>query len=283
MLAGGAARAGVVSPWDGTGSNDSTSWAGLGADGTTIPAAFSATSTLGIAVSGSFAGSSGLVAVQCPAAACSWTGGFGAGDSLVWAFDNTNTIGSGPLTLGLGTAVLAGGVEIQADASGMFDAQVEAFDGITPLGTTSLSSDVAGDPVFIGIQDTVAEITSLVFSLTSCSGDCNDFAVDTLLLIELDRSTAAGARACVDVSARERVAAHGPHGPGVGAETPQNRGDRDRPRRGCHLVGLGSGFPANRGALRGRPSIDRVAGAVVGSGGGSTAPLDLGPAGGQAR
>jgi hypothetical protein len=184
MLAGGAARAGVVSAWDGTGSNDSTSWAGLGADGTTIPAAFSATSTLGIAVSGNFAGSSGLVAVQCPAAACSWTGGFGAGDSLVWAFDNTNAVGSGPLTLGLGTAALAGGVEIQADASGMFDAQVEAFDGVTPLGTTSLSSDVAGDPVFIGIQDTVAEITSLVFSLTSCGGDCNDFAVDTLLLID---------------------------------------------------------------------------------------------------
>jgi hypothetical protein len=47
-----------------------------------------------------------------------------------------------------------------------------------------LASDTAGDPIFIGIQDTVAEITSLVFVLTSCTGtgcDVNDFAVDTLI------------------------------------------------------------------------------------------------------
>jgi len=44
----------------------------------------------------------------------------------------------------------------------------------------------ADDPVFIGVQDTVAEITSLTFSLIGCTGTCdlNDFAVDTLLLKE---------------------------------------------------------------------------------------------------
>ena len=43
-------------------------------------------------------------------------------------------------------------------------------------------SDANGDPVFIGIQDTSAEITSLVFDLTACSVSCDihDFAVDTL-------------------------------------------------------------------------------------------------------
>jgi hypothetical protein len=171
MLAAGAARAGVVTGWDGTGSNDSTSWAALGADGTTLGATFAATSTAGNAVSGSFAGGSGLVAVQCPAApSCSWTGGFPTGDTLVWSFDSTNGAGTGPLTLGVGTAVLAGGVEIQADAPGMFDAQVQAFAGGSPVGPAiGVSSDAAGDPVFIGAQDTVAEITSLVFSLTSGS------------------------------------------------------------------------------------------------------------------
>jgi hypothetical protein len=78
--------------------------------------------------------------------------------------------------------VLAGGVEIQADAPGAFTAQVEAFDGATLLGTKSLASDAAGDPIFIGAQDTTADITSVVFDLTACTGTCNlnNFAVDTL-------------------------------------------------------------------------------------------------------
>lgn len=191
MLAAGAAQAGVVSLWDGItpAPNDSTVWSGLGPDGTVLSSPFLAISTGGNPVSGSFAGSSGLVAVQCPAApSCSWTGGFTAGNSLVWAFDGANGVGSGPLTLGLGTAVLAGGLDLQADAPGAFTAQVEAFDASgASLGGGGVASDAAGDPVFIGVQDSVAEITSLVFSLTGCTGTCdlNDFAVGTLLLKEL--------------------------------------------------------------------------------------------------
>src|SRR5262249_49074383 len=77
----------------------------------------------------------------------------------------------------------AGGVLLQADSPGAFTAQVEAFAGTTSLGTFSLASDASGDPVFIGAQDTLPEITSLVFSMTSCASGCdeNDFAVDTLL------------------------------------------------------------------------------------------------------
>ena len=163
--------------------NDSTSWAGLGADGATIPSPFHATSSDGIAMTGSFAGGSGLAAIQCPAApSCSWTGGFPVGDHLVWTFNNTTNSGTGPLTLGFGSAVLAGGLEIQSDAPGAFTAQVEAFDGATLLGTESLGSDAAGDPIFIGAQDATADITSVVFDLTACTGTCDlhDFAVDTL-------------------------------------------------------------------------------------------------------
>jgi hypothetical protein len=87
--------------------------------------------------------------------------------------------------LGLGKAVLAGGLGIQADAPGVFTADVEAFNGATLLGTESVSNDAAGDPVFIGAQDMVADITSLVFDLTSCTATCdlNDFAVGTLSTI----------------------------------------------------------------------------------------------------
>jgi hypothetical protein len=184
----GTAGAGVLSLWDGTGANDSTSWSALGPDGTVIPHGFAATSTDGVAISGSFAGNSGLVAIQCPAApSCSWTGNFAAGDALVWTFDNTNNIGTAPLTLGFGTAVLAGGAEVQADFLGAFTAQVEAFGLSGPLGGPfTVMSDAAGDPVFIGVQDTSAEITSLVFDLTltgcgSLACGNSDFAVDTLM------------------------------------------------------------------------------------------------------
>ena len=115
--------------------NDSTSWSGLGADGTVL-SSFSATSTGGVSVSGSFAGGSGLVAIQCPASpSCSWTGGFAADDHLVWAFNNSTSSGTGPLTLALGKTVVAGGLEIQSDAVGAFTAQVQAFSGATLLGT----------------------------------------------------------------------------------------------------------------------------------------------------
>jgi hypothetical protein len=179
LFAFGTTQAGALLLWDGItpAPNDSTSWAGLGADGTVL-STFSATSTGGNAVSGSFAGGAGLVAIQCPAApSCSWTGGFTVGDHLVWAFNNTTSSGTGPLTLGLGNAVLAGGLEIQADAPGMFTAQVQAFDGTTSLGTETLASDTAGDPIFIGAKDMTADITSLSFDLTDTT---HDFAVDTL-------------------------------------------------------------------------------------------------------
>jgi len=105
------------------------------------------------------------------------------GDTLVWTFDNTNNIGTGPLTLEFGKAVLAGGAAIQADFNGAFTAKVEAFNGGTLIGTATAMSDSNGDSVFIGIQDTAAEITSLVFDLTGCAMACDtgDFAVDKLI------------------------------------------------------------------------------------------------------
>jgi hypothetical protein len=69
---------------------------------------------------------------------------------------------------------------------GAFTGKVEAFNGAMSLGTESLMSDAAGDPIFIGARDTVADITKLVFSLTSCTSPCdaNSFAVDSLKTID---------------------------------------------------------------------------------------------------
>ena len=90
--------------------------------------------------------------------------------------------GTGPLDARRLVGRLAGGLEIQADSPGAFTAEVEAFDGAMLLGTETLASDAAGDPIFIGAQDPTADITSLVFDLTACTGtsELNDFAVDTL-------------------------------------------------------------------------------------------------------
>ena len=170
--------------WNGTSPapNDSTSWAGLGPDGTALGATFTATSTAGNTITGSFAGGSGLVAV----AGTSWTpvvAPFVSGDTLVWAFNNGTSVGTGPLTLGFGAAVLAGGLDLQADAPGAFTAHVEALDAAgNVLGTETFTS-ANGAPIFVGAQDTTADIKSLVFDLTQCTGtgcDIHDFAVDTL-------------------------------------------------------------------------------------------------------
>jgi hypothetical protein len=107
------------------------------------------------------------------------TSPFVAGDHLVWTLNNTTNTGTAPLTLGFGMAVLAGGLDIQSDSTGVFTAVVQAFNGGSSLGTEMLTSDAAGDPIFIGAQDTTADITSLVFSCTGACGN-NDFAVDTL-------------------------------------------------------------------------------------------------------
>jgi hypothetical protein len=184
FLTMGTNRASALAIWDGVtpASNDSTSWGQLGGDGTTLGAIFSATSAGGNAVSGTFAGGAGEVVV---AGGPNWrpvNAPFVSGDSLVWAFNNATNAGTGPLTLSFGNAVLAGGLLIQEDLPGAFTAQVAAFNGVMSLGTETVTS-TNGNPVFIGAQDLTADITSLVFSLTSCSGqncDIHDFAVDTL-------------------------------------------------------------------------------------------------------
>jgi hypothetical protein len=179
------------------GSNASISWGQLGPDQTGLSSGFTATSSpAGNSVTGSFegVGAEGLVVDVCPSApSCSWGPptpiGMTAGDALIWSFDNTTTTGTGPLSLVLGTAALGAGVELQADATGVYTAELQVYQGVTLLGSSTETSDASGDPIFLGALDTSAVITRVVYSLTSCascngSGDLADFAVDTLLLTD---------------------------------------------------------------------------------------------------
>jgi hypothetical protein len=177
-------------------SNDSTGWAQLGGDATTISGPFSATSMKGIAVTGNFTSGDnhGLVAVVCPASpTCSWVAsgtGMNGGDTNIWAFDPSanggSGAGTGPISLAFGKDVLGAGAWLEADSTSTYIAEIQVYDGTTLLGSSTVTSDSNGDPVFLGLLDkTGADISSVVFSLTSCPTGCTnvgDFAIDTLLM-----------------------------------------------------------------------------------------------------
>ncbi len=156
--------------------SDLADWGQLGSSFTPIPNPFNATSTGGVGITGTFACCGGERRDQ----GNGWAGNFANGDHLVW------TEGNGPLTLSFSTPLSAVGAQIQADYFGAFTAQIQAYNGNTLLGTFSESGNSTsnGDnsAIFIGVKDSTAEITSIVFSLTSCSNACTDFAINQLSL-----------------------------------------------------------------------------------------------------
>jgi len=168
------------------GANDSVAWSRLGVDGASLSSTFSANSVGSIVVSGTLAASGSLTSVVCPAAQCSWgspgSGGFSAADTVIWTSDTANG-GTGPLTLAFGVPVKGVGAFIQADGPAQFTAQIQAFNGQTILKSFTATSDTGGDAIFLGALDqTAAHITSVVYSLTACTGVCTDFAIDTLFI-----------------------------------------------------------------------------------------------------
>jgi len=169
------------------GANDFVSWSKLGPDATLLGLSFSAPLAVGI-VPGTvtLAGANSVVSVVCAASPCSWKGsGFTTADSLLWTSDAGNS-GNGPVTLTFAAPITGAGAMIQANAPGAFTAQIQAFNGATLLGSFTVNS-VAGAAVYIGVQDqTGANITKVVFSLTACGpldlSSCTDFAIDTVNL-----------------------------------------------------------------------------------------------------
>ena len=173
----------VVTSSAAQGANDSVAWSQLGADATTLSSAFVATSAQGMGVTVGLTEANSLTSVVCPATPCSWTGtGFAGGDTLIWTSDTGNG-GNGPLTLTFAQGVSGAGAFIQADGPGPFTAQIQAYNGVTLLGSFTVASDSKGDATYIGVIDqTGSNITSVTFSLTSCAGICTDFAVDTVAI-----------------------------------------------------------------------------------------------------
>lgn len=171
--------------------NDSVDWAQLGPAGTYFTNYFTATSAAGATVNGSSAlfgyNSVQTVCGNPPNSTCTFPSGpgFNPGDSLVVTSYFTFN-GNGPLTFDFANPVLGAGAYIASEATGVYTAELQAYDGTTLLLTQTVVSDANSDPVFLGALDTTQDITSEVFSLISVDpnggADVNNFAVDTLFL-----------------------------------------------------------------------------------------------------
>jgi hypothetical protein len=118
-----------------------------------------------------------------------WNGNFQPGDGLLW----TDNIPNPPipikiLTISFNIPVLAAVLQIQADDTGAFTAQIEAFNGSTSLGVDSengtSNANADGSAIFIGLQNSVRNISSIQISLTAAAfGDLDNFAINQVSLI----------------------------------------------------------------------------------------------------
>ena len=113
-----------------------------------------------------------------------WMGNFAPGDALLW----TNYPGQGPLTFTFQFPVAGVGANIQSDSWGAFTALIQAFDinghmidSFSENGDSNSNGD--GSAIFIGLFDRQSPIKSVTFSITSCTQECNDFAINQMDLL----------------------------------------------------------------------------------------------------
>ena len=181
----------------GLGSDSSVNWSGLGPNGTLIGQNFA---TGG--VNGSFAtNGGGILEVVGDPGSPSYPAfpGFNNGDTLLVSED-TNQTGTGPLTLLRASSVSGLGAYVQVNSLATFTAQIVALGAggsVLGSGTFTSASDGSGNPVFMGVSDSVAgELFGIQLSITTCAAlpgnlagcSATDFATDTLFI----RSTASG-------------------------------------------------------------------------------------------
>jgi hypothetical protein len=152
---------------------DTVKWSQLGSPGASVPNPFAATSTGGIKVKGTFAGSGGGEILQ---QGSGWLGNFNPGDYVLWNVSN------GPDTLSFNQGVSMAGAAIDPGYFDPFTAYIQAFDGTTALGYVTENGNGKGSPgsaIFLGLQDlTGANITSVQFWIPPEE----NFAIDTLYL-----------------------------------------------------------------------------------------------------
>jgi hypothetical protein len=161
---------------------DSVDWSQLGANETGIPNPFSFTTANSVSGTGAYAnpgdsfdsfagpGEVGSVVQQT----AFWSGNFAPNAFLNW------TENSGPLTLNFADGYTQIGAQIQADQFDAFTAQICDINGcFTEDGTSNANGD--NSAIYIGISSS-SPITWATFSLTSATGNPDDFAISDVTL-----------------------------------------------------------------------------------------------------
>jgi PEP-CTERM motif len=167
-----------------TNTGDQVDWGQFGPEGTLVPEGSVFTTALGVQGTVSFQNgptsgdpdTGGEVYEQ----GSGWNGDFNTNQSVLWTNPNFAGTGNGPVTLYFLTPEQSFTEAIQANYYGSFDVEVFAFDGATELGSETVTGDsdsVANTPFFVGFSDTTADITSVTYAITSCTENCNDFAL----------------------------------------------------------------------------------------------------------
>jgi hypothetical protein len=154
--------------------NDSASWAQLGAPGTAVSSPFTLTSANGLGITGTFSGT-GLLGQQ-GTGADDLDGNFTPGDNLI-------LVRADSLTLVFSEGISSVGAQIASNFYGPFTGEIQAYNGATLLGSYTEAGDSTdsddGTAIFLGLADlTAPDITSVVFSYTA--GAPQGFVLDTL-------------------------------------------------------------------------------------------------------
>lgn len=171
------------------GFDDYQPWNSLGINNFNVTNGSMATSAGGlITTTISFGlGGPGSTLLECPANNCTWNGNFSPSQSVLASYDANTGSGEGALTLSFSQGVAGVGFQVQANLYGTFEAEIEGFDGNTPLGTFFLAGNSTSDnnnsAIFLGLQDlTAPNITSIRVLTFNCqNGDCLGFAINRLL------------------------------------------------------------------------------------------------------
>ena len=112
----------------------------------------------------------------------SWTGNFKLEDHLL----NNDGFSEFSMTISFAAPISGAGAQIHMDNSGPFRATIEAFAGNTSLGLFSedgLSTSAEdGSAIFLGVMDSNAEITSIIFGIENPPAFEGDFAINALSL-----------------------------------------------------------------------------------------------------
>ncbi|HKU65347.1 MAG TPA: PEP-CTERM sorting domain-containing protein [Rhizomicrobium sp.] len=171
-FASGSANAAIILTTNGSG--DQVDWGQLGPVGTPVASGTAFTTAGGVQGVVTFGGSGTGAGVY--AQGVNWNGDFHPNQSILFSGFN----GATPIILTFNTPLASFTEDIQANFFGAFTAQLDAYSGVTLLGSFFVNGNSSSTPdtaSALGVLDDVAEIDKIVYSVTSCTLSCDQFAI----------------------------------------------------------------------------------------------------------